>query len=94
MAEGGLALSQSRNGLITRKGVVRMKPITSPGIAAKFKRRARDPVKLTSLFYLREALICQRFEDCADLIGIATEFGAGVYEIRALLEDARRQPGS
>jgi hypothetical protein len=71
-----------------------MNPILSPGIAAKYRRRTRDPVKLTALIYLREALISERYEDCADCIAIAKEFGALDEEIRVLLEDSRRHPSS
>ena len=71
-----------------------MNPILSPGIAGKYQRRARDPVKLTALIYLREALISERFEECAEFIAIAKEFGALDQEIRVLLEDPRRHPSS
>ena len=50
----------------------------------------RDPVKFTALLYLREALLKERYEDCADIIAIAEEFGAGEFEIRNILEDPRR----
>jgi hypothetical protein len=49
-------------------------------------------VKLTALIYLREALIEARYEDCAEMIAIAKEFGALNDEIRVLLEDPRRHP--
>ncbi len=52
----------------------------------------RDPVKLTALLYLREALLQERYEDCAEFIAIATEFGAQATEVFRLLEDPRRQP--
>lgn len=57
-----------------------------------FRRPRRNPVKLTALLYLREALLAERYEECADIITIAEEFGAQGYEIRNLLEDPRRQP--
>ncbi|MDP3921066.1 MAG: hypothetical protein Q8R76_09730 [Candidatus Omnitrophota bacterium] len=57
-----------------------------------FPRFLRDPVKLTALLYLREALLSERYEDCAGYITVAKEFGAQVFEIRNLLEDARRVP--
>ncbi len=55
-------------------------------------RVKRDPVKLTALLYLREALQRQRYELCPELIGVAKEFGAQEREIEELLEDARRLP--
>ena len=67
--------------------------LPSTGIA-RYRRRSRDPVKLTALIYLREALIAERYEDCTDFIAIAKEFGAYDAEIRALLEDPRRHPNS
>lgn len=59
------------------------------------KRRpvVKNPVKLTALLYLKEALIKQQYELCSELIGIAKEFGAMEWEIHDLLEDQRRQPG-
>jgi len=51
-------------------------------------------VKLTALIYLREALIAERYENCADFIAIAKEFGAFDEEIRAMLENPRRHPSS
>ena len=55
-------------------------------------RVKRHPVKLTALLYLREALLEERYEECAPLIATANEFGAQPFEIRNLLEDARRIP--
>ena len=52
----------------------------------------RNPVKLTALLYLREALEAQRYEACAGFIAVAKEFGAAEREIEELLEDARRTP--
>jgi len=71
-----------------------MNPTLSPGIATRYRRRSRDPVKLTALIYLREALIAERYEGCAEIIAIAKEFGALDEEIRVLLEDPRRHPSS
>ena len=59
------------------------------GGVRKFKR---DPVKLTALLYLREALLEERYEECAQCIAIALEFGAHPLEIQNLLEDPRRLP--
>ena len=52
----------------------------------------RDPVKLTALLYLRDALLDERFEECPLFIQIAYEFGAQDVEIEGLLEDPRRNP--
>ncbi|MBI3332548.1 MAG: hypothetical protein HYZ93_00455 [Candidatus Omnitrophica bacterium] len=52
----------------------------------------KDPVKLTALLYLREALTAQRYESCPSFIRVAREFGASEAEIAQLLEDARRMP--
>lgn len=71
-----------------------MNPTLSPSGTARTRRRSRDPVKLTALIYLREALINARYEDCAEFIAIAKEFGALDEEIRILLEDPRRHPSS
>ncbi|MFA5167040.1 MAG: hypothetical protein WC530_00760 [Candidatus Omnitrophota bacterium] len=71
-----------------------MNPTLSPTGIARYRRRTRDPVKLTALIYLREALIAERYENCADFIAIAKEFGAFDDEIRTLLENPRRHPNS
>ncbi len=71
-----------------------MNPILGRGIANRCRLRSRDPVKLTALIYLREALIGEKYEDCADFAAIAKEFGALDEEIRFLLEDPRRHPNS
>lgn len=52
----------------------------------------RDPIKLTALLYLREALRNERYEECALIIQIAQEFGATKKEVQWLLEDSRRNP--
>lgn len=58
----------------------------------RLRRFKRDPVKLTALLYLKEALLQEKYENCAEFIRVATEFGAELFEIRALLEDPRRLP--
>ena len=55
-------------------------------------RVRRDPVKLTALLYLKEALLKEQYEICSDLITVAREFGAARFEIEDLLEDPRRSP--
>ena len=60
------------------------------------RRRAlvkKHPVKLTALFYLKEALRKEQYEKCSEIIAIAKEFGAAPYEVQDLLEDPRRTPG-
>ena len=52
----------------------------------------RDPVKLTALLYLREALKKERYEECSQFIRVAKEFGAQDREVEELLEDPRRLP--
>lgn len=52
----------------------------------------RNPVKLTALLYLKEALLRQRYEECPLFIRVAGEFGASEQEIAQLLEDPRRMP--
>lgn len=55
--------------------------------------RAHHPVKLTALWYLKEALVREQYEKCSEIIAVAQEFGAAPYEIQDLLEDPRRSPG-
>ena len=55
-------------------------------------RVKKHPVKLTALLYLREALEQERYEQCAEMIAVAQEFGATSAEIQYLLEDSRRTP--
>ncbi|HTL47516.1 MAG TPA: hypothetical protein VL688_05580 [Verrucomicrobiae bacterium] len=70
-----------------------MKPqyIEKPRNRFAFKRN-KDPVKLTALLYLKEALQGERYEECAEFIATAQEFGATQREIQNLLEDPRRIP--
>lgn len=46
-----------------------------------------DPVKLTALLYLKDALLKEKYEDCAEFVAIAREFGAIPAEIRNVLEN-------
>lgn len=46
-----------------------------------------EVLKLTSLLYLKEALVAQRYEDCAELIQEAKGLGAQQSEISALLAE-------
>ena len=63
--------------------------------AGKPRRRpiSKHPAKLTALLYLKEALLKERYEECAQTIAVAREFGAADFEIQDLLEDPRRSPG-
>ena len=55
-------------------------------------RRSHHPVKRTALLYLKEALLREQYEKCADIIAVANEFGAQPFEVQDLLEDPRRSP--
>ena len=57
------------------------------------RTRSYHPVKLTALWYLKEALIREQYEKCEDYIAVAKEFGAQPFEVQDLLEDPRRSPG-
>ena len=54
------------------------------------RRLEINPVALTALFYLKDALLQERYEECAGIIAIALEFGAGKPQVAYLLEDPRR----
>ena len=57
-----------------------------------FRKIRKNAVKLTALLYLREALLEERYEECAGFIDVASEFGAQPFEIQNILEDPRRVP--
>lgn len=67
-----------------------IRTMTQPG--GNRVRRSRHPVKFTALLYLKEALIREQYEKCAEAITVAKEFGALPFEIQDLLEDPRRSP--
>jgi hypothetical protein len=69
-----------------------MKKTTEPSVTREVRRIKKDPVKLTALLYLREALLNEAYEPCAEFIRVAQEFGAKDFEIQNLLEDPRRTP--
>lgn len=69
-----------------------METTTNPVKLRGYFRIKKDPVKLTALLYLREALLEERYEECAEFIAIAIEFGAKSLEIKNILEDRRRVP--
>ncbi len=51
-----------------------------------------NPVALTALLTLKEALVKENYEICQDVIDTALEFGATQGQIFGLLEDVRRNP--
>ena len=55
-------------------------------------RSLKDPIGLTALVYLKDALLKEQYENCAQIIAIAKEFGAENYQVQDLLEDPRRSP--
>ena len=57
-------------------------------------RAQRHPLRLTALLALVQALREENYEQCAEIIAIAREFGAGENEVAALLEDRRRVPSA
>lgn len=69
-----------------------MPKITENARAPTLLRVRRNPIKLTALLYLREALRTERYEECAQFVQVAREFGAQEQEIEELLEDVRRMP--
>jgi len=70
-----------------------MKSLIRTGRPVRVAERVQHPVALTSLLYLREALVREEYEKCRELIAVAREFGAQESEIGYLLEDPRRVPG-
>ena len=54
------------------------------------RRVELNPVALTALLYLKEALLEERYEECAAIIRLALEFGAGEARVGYLLEEPRR----
>lgn len=69
-----------------------MKQLIRSDRAVRAVARAKHPVVLTALLYLREALIREEYEKCRDLVAIAKEFGAQDADVSYLLEDPRRVP--
>lgn len=47
-------------------------------------------LQVTALTYLQDALVNERYEECADLVRAAKEYGATLAEIRAILAEAAR----
>ncbi len=69
-----------------------IRTMKNSGVLAQ-QAAGKHPVKLTALLYLKEALLKERYEDCAEIVSVAKEFGAVDQEISHLLEDPRRTPG-
>jgi len=70
-----------------------MSPVATPEARSPtFLVVKKDPVKLTALLYLKEALLKERYEQCPGFIEVAQAFGAQEREIEELLEDPRRMP--
>ena len=51
-------------------------------------------LKVTSLIYLKDALINEKYEDCTELIAAAKGFGAKQSEIAGVLEEHVRGKNS
>ena len=66
---------------------------TMPQGEGKRTRKSGHPLKVTALWYLKEALVREQYEKCAEFVATAKEFGASDLEINLLLEDPRRSPG-
>ena len=65
---------------------------TMPAGEGKRTRRPSHPLKVTALWYLKESLVREQYEKCAEIVALAKEFGAQDFEVRDLLEDPRRTP--
>ena len=65
---------------------------TMPQGEGKRIRKSIHPLKVTALWYLKEALVREQYEKCAEIVATAKEFGATDFEINLLLEDPRRSP--
>ena len=65
---------------------------TMPAGEGKRTYRSHHPVKITALWYLKEALAREQYERCSEIIAVAKEFGAAGFEVQDLLEDPRRSP--
>ena len=65
---------------------------TMPNAGDRRTQKSFHPLKLTALLYLKDALIREQYEKCAEIVAFAQEFGAAAFEIQELLEDPRRSP--
>ncbi len=44
-----------------------------------------EALRVTALSYLKEALVKERYEECAELIASAKDFGASTRDVRVLI---------
>ena len=65
---------------------------TMPSGGGKRTRKSSHPLKVTALWYLKESLVREQYEKCAEIVALAKEFGATDFEVKLLLEDPRRSP--
>ncbi len=65
---------------------------TMPAGENKRTKSSSHPLKVTALWYLKEALVREQYEKCSEIVALAKEFGAAEYEVGDLLEDPRRSP--
>ena len=83
----------SLRGRIDQKEEVMNSNMTQLARAFNLANRVRrHPLKVSALWALKEVLLLEKYEECAEIIAIAKEFGAKDYEIYYLLEDPRRNP--
>ena len=66
---------------------------TMPQGEGKRTRQSGHALKVTALWYFKEALVREQYEKCAEFVARAKEFGATDLEVKLLLEDPRRTPG-
>jgi hypothetical protein len=48
---------------------------------------SNEVLKLSALVYLQDALVKQKYEQCAELVDIAVKFGADKGEIKQVIAD-------
>ena len=48
---------------------------------------ANELLKVTALFYLKDALVKEEYETCKELLELAKKFGAGQSEIKEVLAE-------
>lgn len=53
-------------------------------------KRTNHALKLTSLMYLKEALVHERYEICQEVIDSAYEFGASSFEVDYVLANYKK----
>lgn len=70
---------------ISRKDKTMLTTKEANAVLARGARSRAHPVKLTALLYLREALNEERYEEMAELVEIAKDFGTDYWELRKVL---------